>query len=367
MPSRRAVKQPSTARSTAELTVELAAVVARAAFVTAVPVVVGLLDGGAPGICGPAAAAAAVARSVIVQLVGLHSPAEVLLCAVMDGAAAQVWSWLRWLPHTASEHAPLDAPHLCADQASCASLIAALEEIVERRGGAGADSAIPAVPALVLLVDDAAPIERARLVCLAERGPAAGVHVIWVAPGARRLTAACSAFVEVSDDATSGSVGLVADGLTRAPVALEPLPPDIAEEVGRRLAPVVDAGARADDATDLPRSVALLTPGGQGSGDVGAECHRAMDGERFLARSGIAVRPTRQRGAVRPRRAGRRRTLLPRPSPPRPARPGGRHDGSREVGVPAELGAGHGVYVQPPQGDLPIPSTTRVARPSPSA
>src|SRR5262249_58070804 len=72
------------------------------------------------------------------------------------------------------------------------------------------------------------------------------------------LPAACRTFVEVAANPAAGLVGYVHSGHAVDPVALEHLPDQPAAELARRLSPLVDAGARVDDDSDLPRSVSLL-------------------------------------------------------------------------------------------------------------
>src|SRR5690606_27203027 len=112
---------------------------------------------------------------------------------------------------------------------------------------------------IVVLVEGDAPIERSRLVELAEHGPAVGVHVVWVATTVAALPAACAMYVAVDAASDGATVGDVHDGNEVVPVQIEPIDPATCEHFARLTAPLVDAGARVDDATDIPRSVALLT------------------------------------------------------------------------------------------------------------
>src|SRR5437899_488012 len=80
--------------------------------------------------------------------------------------SAPAWSWLTWLPHTTSAHSPVHQRHLVSTIGDAVALVSSLEELLERRL-----STKDSVPAVVVLVDDEAPVERSRLVELAERGP----------------------------------------------------------------------------------------------------------------------------------------------------------------------------------------------------
>ncbi len=86
------------------------------------------------------------------------------------------------------------------------------------------------------------------------------MHLIWAAPLLTELPAACRVFVEVDPVSPGrGAVGLVATGERVADVSVERLDKEPAELLARSLAPVVDAGARVDDDSDLPRTVSLVT------------------------------------------------------------------------------------------------------------
>ncbi|WP_246139990.1 FtsK/SpoIIIE domain-containing protein [Protaetiibacter larvae] len=248
-----------------------------------VPVTENLYFSGALGIAGPQALAADAARGVLVQLTGLHSPAELVVAAIVSNTWTGEFEWLKWLPHTASPHSPLEAVHLANSQATGGALLSAIEELIavrtkqqEVRGarmlessalvagaavGDGAEEVAPppaATPAVVLLISDDAPVDRARLVQLAERAADAGVYPIWVSPTQEQLPAVARTFVVVDTD-SSARVGLVRLGDAITSVRTEPVTRDQALWFARRLAPVTDAGAAVADSSDLPRSVTLLS------------------------------------------------------------------------------------------------------------
>lgn len=71
-----------------------------AARIVDVAIGVDLDDGGVLGIVGPPADARCVARSVVLQAVVHHGPAD--LAVEGCGAHEHEWRWLRWLPHAAA-------------------------------------------------------------------------------------------------------------------------------------------------------------------------------------------------------------------------------------------------------------------------
>lgn len=258
-PSRNSVVTPTTNSTTPELWRELMATRDAFAYVDGVPVVAPLREVGVLGVAGARSGALGIARSVIGQLAATHSPAEVVLYAVASSASAPDWAWMRWLPHTSSEHAPTVGDQLAGSPGGCTRIVAALEELVDGRVGSGGGTPVVPDQAVVLLVEDDAPVERSRVVELAERGPRVGLHVVWLAPTTSRLPAACREFIEHDHRTGTARVGFVDDGSVVHDVLFDGLELSEAETLARALAPVVDTGARVDDESDLPRSVSLLS------------------------------------------------------------------------------------------------------------
>jgi S-DNA-T family DNA segregation ATPase FtsK/SpoIIIE len=293
LPSRNTVKLPTGAERNSPLFGELKALIESYETVAAVPVVARLSECGALGIAGHDARARQVAWSVLAQLVTLHSSAEVIVTAAMSSASAAHWEWLKWLPHTSphpiSQHTPLRAPHLTTGGDGATRLIAELDNLISQRAGQKTP-----LPIIVVLVSDDTDVERALLVDIAERGPAAGVHVIWCAPTVQRLPAACRTFLIVTPDGTQGNAGFVQTGDEVAPLTIEPLSEQDVHALARRLAPVVDAGARIDDESGLPATVSLI---GIASKPIDSSAQAILDrwGEsRSIATGPYAVAPDRR-------------------------------------------------------------------------
>ena len=272
MPSRNELTLPRRADMSVEHWNQLVALRMRHATVGGVPVVAALPDCGSIGVAGPRPDAVASARALLAGLLVMHSPSEVVLAGISSTGSARDWEWLKWLPHVGSDHSPLVGPHLVASPGGAARLVAAIDELLAAREEASlGTSDQPPLPAVVLLVDDA-PVERSRLVEIAERGRSLGVHLVWVAATVAELPAACRTFVDLDPgNPATGSVGFVGTGSRVSGVAIEQLDPASALTLARSLAPVVDAGAPVDDDSDLPRSVSLVTLAGSdllGSADA---------------------------------------------------------------------------------------------------
>ncbi|MEE6282398.1 FtsK/SpoIIIE domain-containing protein [Georgenia sp. MJ170] len=238
--------------------------------VDAVPATARLRSSGALGVAGPRPVTDDVARAVVAQLVVLHSPAEVVLAVVTSAASAPRWAWARWLPHTASPQSPLNGAHLGSDRAGVAQLVSRVEGLLDARRGVALGRGPATLPAVVLVVEDDAPVERGRLVRIAEDGPAVGVHAVWCAPSVARLPAVCRTFVAVATgaDATGADAaraGYVQRGETVQPLVCDALDATAVAALARHLAAVGDAGAPVDDAADLPGRESFLAL-------VGPEC-----------------------------------------------------------------------------------------------
>lgn len=281
MPSRNTIKTGDRGRLLKEHQEQLDAVVDQYDTVDGVPVVENLYDAGALGFAGPPPRVAGSLNAVLLQLTGLHAPSELVVTAMVSPVWTRALEWLTWVPHTSSPQSPVDGLHLADSATGASRLVAQLEELVTtrlkanrlRRRGAvdeddaaterGADVGASAheagtkspIPAVVVVVSDDIDVDRARLVQLAEQGPDAGVYLLWVATEASRLPAACRTFVDLG--AAQPRVGLVRLGRWVDDARLEELDAAAALDYGRRLAPVFDAGALVEDASDLPRSVSM--------------------------------------------------------------------------------------------------------------
>ena len=260
LPSRAEIRLPSRGQAAAEHWAALRAAREEFRAVAGVPTLASLGRSGSLAVVGPAPRAAAVARALLVQLAALHSPAEVVIAA-FAGAEHDAWGWLAWLPHVGAPHSPMRGPHLAAGEAAAAALLERLEALVRLRTAAGdpagarsAASPGGGAPRVVVLVLPGAAADRARLVGLAEDGPAAGVHLVWLAAALGEVPAACRAAVEVG---AAGAGSLLRDGERVTLDGLDALGVPEAHRFARGLAPVVDADARVADETDLPGAVAL--------------------------------------------------------------------------------------------------------------
>lgn len=279
LPSRSRVT-PSSANATADADAvdgdRLRALEDEFAKVGPVPVVESFPRAGALGIAGGGTVRDDAARALVMQLVGMHSPADLTIAAFIAPDAVPNWAWLAWLPHVDSPHSPITATALAADEASAAALLSSLEELVATRNGtpgspsrsrgglpeatAGiretAASDPSSLPSVVVVVTDGAPAERSRLVELASAGADHGVYTVWLAGSPRRLPNVCRTQLVVDPRTGRGTVGYVRHGTTVPLQSLDLLDAIRAETAARALAPLTDSGARVPG-SELPRAVSF--------------------------------------------------------------------------------------------------------------
>lgn len=272
-PSRIQFEEPNSNDTEAEYMAEIQDCLAQFQDIEGVPIVSQLRSAGSFGLAGSRGLVDDVARGMVLQLVGLHSPAEVVLAAITSAQSKERWEWLQWLPHVGSGHSPLSGDHLAAGPAGGSALLSRLEDLIDQREAASqtprpalrpgvdplsTDLAEPLLPTVLLVVEDDAPVDRGRLTRVLERGPDSGVHVMWVASSVQQLPAACRDFMAVDGDhgTTTGQVRL---GRHTFPVSCESLDAGLAAQLARMLTPVVDVGKPLEDDSDLPRAVSYAT------------------------------------------------------------------------------------------------------------
>jgi S-DNA-T family DNA segregation ATPase FtsK/SpoIIIE len=255
-PSRTRIEVPSGSQNNRALWRELREAIAPFATVGPVPVVARFSDPDALGVAGPRDDALGVARAYVVQAACLHSPAELVLASLTSSQTGPAWEWVKWLPHCLSAQSPLSGFPLASTDSGCSTVLGELEQLVSDRDGGGKDA--PRLPAVLVIIEDDAPVDRSRAVSLAQRGPVVGVHVLWVAPDTSLLPATCRTFVQVVASPGQSAVGFVQSADLVTPLTLEPIAEAAAEATARKLSAVVDAAARDDEQSELPRSVSLL-------------------------------------------------------------------------------------------------------------
>ena len=232
----------------------------RYARIPDLPAVASLVEMGGIGVAGPIEQANAVARALMLQLTGLHAPSDVVLAALLGEVEAAAWHWLGWLPHVRSSVSPVTGSHFGTDAHSCAVLLRELLDEMERRtseAGTYGNSGVPS-PAVVILIDEGAPLDRTRLLPLLEAGPPLGLYFIWIGSSRVRLPRACGAVLDLQSRSGDVTVGYRETGEEIAAVETEVTTEVEAEQFARALSPVVEVGGRLGTAASVPTRVNLV-------------------------------------------------------------------------------------------------------------
>jgi len=214
-----------------------------------VPVTLALGTLGVVGLAGPRAPLEALARSLVGQLAGWHSPHDLdlaVLCAEPDWD----WQWASWLPHTGMDgprgrsvphatHPALVTADPSQVQARATQLVAMLDaRAAERRG----DQLRWTGRRTVIVLDGGCALRTVPGIArLLEEGPGLGIHTVCLDRDAVSLPGECGATVELSAD-----VGGRARVTVRDAAALSSVVPDLpttawANRLARALAPLRDA------------------------------------------------------------------------------------------------------------------------------
>lgn len=253
--------------------------------IASVPIVEKLADAGALGICGEAPAVAAYVRGLLAQWAGLHGYTESVVGAVLGPNWVAEFADIKWLPHVTQSAEVFGGVPVGDSATAGSSIVARVEELIAARSPRSSDGPIMlgpigereaasstgatvgqkhadtdtagALPAVILLITDDAPVERSRLIQLCERAAGRGIYPLWIGTDRRSLPAACRTFVDLTASGRA-EVGQVRLGTTTTEVEVEGLSaPDFAR-FARRLAMFADAGEVEADSSDVPRTISML-------------------------------------------------------------------------------------------------------------
>lgn len=289
-----------------------------------VPILESLQSSGSIGVAGPTSLASDALRGLAVQLFGMHSPNELVAVALTEPGWANELDWLKWLPHTSSERNPFKDVALADSASTGTALLNGLEEIVLRRSReaksqrppygddwdpmyygtdvkrAAEEATFPGQTAILVIVTNDAPVDRARLTQILERGADVGVYGLFVAPVVESLPAACRSFVDVSAGLEHARVGTVRNGVAYDDVRVEGVSHSYMTMFAKRLAPVVDSSTVIEDSSDIPNSVMFLSlVGTELASDPHAVIDRWRQNNTILDRSGAPQSRLKKAGNLR--------------------------------------------------------------------
>ena len=219
-----------------------------------VPAAVPLAATGVVGIAGPPELRHAIARSILIQLATMHSPANLRMAVIASPDHREVWAWTPWLPHLRRRDAGLALASVATDQESASRRVNELLAELEHRKELEEQQAAPP-DQIVVILDGANELRRnGGVVTLLRQGPRYGIFLICLDDDQRQLPEECRALVV-------GTVDQVSLATTQR-ATLEGIQPDLVpvswcERLARALAPIRDATADGA-ASSLPDSSRLL-------------------------------------------------------------------------------------------------------------
>jgi S-DNA-T family DNA segregation ATPase FtsK/SpoIIIE len=223
------------------------------------PLTVDLARRGPLGVAGAPATTDGVLRWLILQLVGLHSPRDVQLVALL-GEPMRRWDWLKWLPHVPSAGIGTSGVAAIGTSASAVtSQLAALAALIASRQPDHAGGPVVTTPRVVVVIRDAAIEDRSQADVLLEPAAAnVGIHVIWESELRDRLPHRCRTLLDLDRDRATGTYIDTLDGSEITAVSIDATPLAIAEDAAAALAPVRDATQSTRGIASLPASVSFL-------------------------------------------------------------------------------------------------------------
>jgi len=220
------------------------------------PVTAALPERGVLGVAGPGDEPRAIGRWLVAQTATLHSPNDVQIYLLTDGAGRPGWEWTRWLPHC--QH-PGGGTLIGNDAETVGARIAELLAVLSARRSALRESAAQQVSfrqADIVVVFDGS--RRLRwlpgAIQILREGPAVGVYSICLDAEERLLPAECQAVAVVEP----GGLRVQQTG----DAAIRQVRPDYASpgwcaRLARGIAPIRDISDE-DASLGLPDSGRLL-------------------------------------------------------------------------------------------------------------
>jgi S-DNA-T family DNA segregation ATPase FtsK/SpoIIIE len=207
------------------------------------------------GVAGPLTATRALARSLVMQAVTMHSPTDLAVVALVGEPGLAEWEFLKWLPHARA----LGGAQLASTSHHALGLVNGLlqSRVGESAHGGDRERASIPLPAVLVLIDETCPVERRRLMPLLEGSARSGIFFIWVGSARHRLPKACGAVVEIDPDHVTAHAGFARGGITVNPTRWEGMGHEDAVAVARSLTPVIDVTGRVNDDSDIPSSVSF--------------------------------------------------------------------------------------------------------------
>jgi len=236
-------------------------VAGRHATLPTTPIAVSLPAVGSVAAAGRRDQVMGLARNLVAQVVGLHSPRDVTLLAAVAEEDSELWRWLAWLPHVRPETPVVPAASVVTDAAGAGDLLDQLGRLLDHRLQTSVltyrERALDAEPAVVVLLDGAAQLPRAAVDRILTHGPDCGLYVIWLGRSRSTLPGACGALVELDPATATPTLTLARSGETISGLGADFTSIEAAQALALSLAPVQDVEAAGREA-QVPGHASLL-------------------------------------------------------------------------------------------------------------
>lgn len=281
MPSRTSLVLPKGGEP--ELRVGIEQLPRRFSEVPDVPVVASFATMGGIGVSGPKESVTALAYSLLGQAAGLHSPAELMIGAMVSEEDVPEWDWLKWLPHCPHDDTPVGGPLAASSAAACSDLLSRLLELTADRRSQQSESLGGSkglqTPAIIVVITEGVPVEQRFLMQLLESGPSVGIFPLWLAGASRRMPRPLGVSVNIEPDGRIAWVGYTKEDRIVNNVSIETFSKKQILGVARTVAPIVDVSGRFSTSAAVPSRVNLVDLiGGPGILDAPSEIAQRWTG-----------------------------------------------------------------------------------------
>lgn len=225
-----------------------------------VPVTLSLRDAGVIGLAGDRSTMLGVARFLVAQIAGMHSPHDVRLVVISADPAGADWHWARWLPHLrpVSE----DCHRLVGlGSAQASTRLGELRALVELRSASTGVNGMPELsrhlPVVVLICDGPRHLRSVPgLVEVLRHGPDCAVYTICLSATPAELPTEAGGTVILGAGHPPRVRVATRSSRTAQTAIAELVTPAWAERFARALAPLRDLTP--DPATEIPHPIRTL-------------------------------------------------------------------------------------------------------------
>ncbi len=196
------------------------------------------------GVAGPMNAVHSAARWLVTQLTTLHSPSDVRLFLLASSDSKNEWSWMRWLPHTATSHEPGEPfCTIATDRYARDEHIKALLQILDLRQQAKERREEIVWQSVVVVYDGIRDLrELPGVARLLREGPEHSIYSIGLDSATSRLAQETAAEIAIEPQYASTARLRVAGQETVERFIVDQVSSTWSEDIARSIAPYIEAG-----------------------------------------------------------------------------------------------------------------------------